>query len=81
MRTVLKQLENVVDRRQRKKILHKMSDVIAFVFFVSVAGADDWVEIELFVKIHEKYLRKYLELPNGIPSHDTIERVFTYAVK
>jgi predicted transposase YbfD/YdcC len=46
------------------------------VFFASVANADDWVEIGMFGKIHEKFLRKYLELPNGIPSHDTIQRVF-----
>jgi predicted transposase YbfD/YdcC len=76
MKTVLKYLENVIDCRQGKKILHKMSDIITLVFFASVANADDWVEIELFGNIHERFLRKYLELPNGIPSHDTIERVF-----
>lgn len=48
-----------------------------FVFFATLANADDWVvEIEIFGKEHEKFLRNYLKLPNGIPSHDTIQRVF-----
>ena len=54
-----------------------MSDIIALVFFASVANADDFVEIEVFGKEHEEFLQRYLELPNGIPSHDTIQRVFS----
>lgn len=46
------------------------------VFFATLANADDWVEIEVFGKEHEDFLRNYLELPYGIPSHDTIQRVF-----
>jgi predicted transposase YbfD/YdcC len=39
--------------------------------------ADDWQEIWHFAVANEEFLRKHLELPNGIPSHDTIERVFS----
>lgn len=46
------------------------------VFFATLANADDWVEMEVLRKEHEKFLRNYLELPNGIPSQDTIQRVF-----
>lgn len=53
-----------------------MGDIIALVFFASVANADDFVEIEVFGKEHNEFLGKYLELPGGIPSHDTIQRVF-----
>ncbi len=53
-----------------------MADIILLVFFATLANADDWVEIEVFGKEHEDFLRNYLELPNGIPSHDTIQRVF-----
>jgi len=49
---------------------------IAIVFFAKLANADDWVEMEVFARKHEKFLRKYLELPNGIPSHDTLQRNF-----
>lgn len=77
MHKTLKYLEKVEDVRQKKKILHKMSDIIALVFFAMLANADEWPAIEIFGKEHEKFLRRYLELPNGIPSHDTIQRVFT----
>jgi predicted transposase YbfD/YdcC len=76
MRVVLKYLNLVTDNRQKKKVLHKMSDIIALVFFSMLVNANEWVEIEAFGKEHETFLRKYLELPNGIPSHDTIQRVF-----
>ena len=46
------------------------------VFFAMLANADDWVGMEVFGKEHEKFLQNYLELPKGIPSHDTIQRVF-----
>jgi predicted transposase YbfD/YdcC len=76
MKNLLQYLGYATDNRQEKKILHKMSDIIALVFFALLANADEWVEIEIFGREHEDYLRKYLELPNGIPSHDTIQRVF-----
>ena len=53
-----------------------MKDIIAIVFFASLANADEWVGIYCFAVANEKFLRKHLELPNGIPSHDTIQRVF-----
>ncbi len=53
-----------------------MMDIIILVFFAVVANADDWIKIEVFGKEHEKFLRNYPELPYGIPSHDTIQRVF-----
>jgi predicted transposase YbfD/YdcC len=53
-----------------------MSDIIAVVFFATLANSDEWTSIEIFAKEHEKFLRRYLELPNGIPSHDTLQRVF-----
>jgi len=72
---LLKYLETVTDNRQSAKVKHKLKDVIALVFFASVGNADDFVEIEVFGKEHEEFLMKYLELPGGIPSHDTIQRV------
>lgn len=75
MPELLKYLNTVTDRRQERKVLHKMSDIIALVFFAMLSNADEWVEIEIFGKEHERFLRKYLELPYGIPSHDTIQRV------
>lgn len=76
MKTLLDYVSTVKDLRQEKKVLHKMMDIIMLVFFAMLANADDWVEMEVFGKEHEEFLRNYLELPNGIPSHDTIQRVF-----
>jgi predicted transposase YbfD/YdcC len=52
-----------------------MKDIIAIVFFAELANATEWIEIYLFAATNEQVLRKYLELPGGIPSHDTIQRV------
>jgi predicted transposase YbfD/YdcC len=53
-----------------------MGDIIALVFFAELANANEWIAIEIFGKEHEAFLRKHLALPHGIPSHDTIQRVF-----
>jgi predicted transposase YbfD/YdcC len=76
LNNILRWLAAAEDRRQPWKVKHLMRDIIAIVFFALLANADDWMSIELFAVHNEKFLRKYLELPNGIPSHDTIQRVF-----
>lgn len=76
MKEILDYAGTVMDIRQEKKVRHKMADIILLVFFATLANADDWVEIEMFGKEHEAFLRNYLELQNGIPSHDTLQRVF-----
>jgi len=76
LNNVLRYLEFVIDLRQEKKIKHLIKDIIAIVFFAGLANANEWIEIYYFAVEQEKFLRKYLELPNGIPSHDTIQRVF-----
>jgi len=79
MNNILQWLESaiVMDTRQQGKVEHLMKDIIALVFFASLANADEWMAIYCFGITNEKFLRKHLELPNGIPSHDTIERVFS----
>ena len=54
-----------------------MSDIIIITLFAILSKASDWREIEVFAKKHEEWLKKYLKLPNGIPSHDTIQRVIS----
>jgi hypothetical protein len=68
---LLKHLDMVNDNRQEKKVRHKMGDIIALAFFATLANMDDWVSVEVFGKEHEGFLRKYMELSAGIPSHDT----------
>ena len=68
-------IEEAADSRQQRKVRHRLKDIIVIVLFAMLANADDWVEIGIFAKYHEEYLRKYIGLENGVPSHDTIQRV------
>jgi len=76
MMEFLEELEWVawMDSRQQSKVRHKLKDILVITLFATFADADDWVEIGMFAKIHEAYLRKYIALENGAPSHDTIQR-------
>ena len=77
MNELLDWMEFIEDSRQQSKVRHKMKDIIVIVLFAMLANADDWVEIEIFAKSHFEFLRKYIPLENGIPSHDTIQRVIS----
>ncbi|MDR1473798.1 MAG: ISAs1 family transposase [Lactobacillales bacterium] len=68
-------LDTLEDIRQSKKVKHKLSDIVLLVLLAMLANIEYWEEIEDFARFYEKILKKYLELPNGIPSHDTIQRV------
>ena len=75
MQELLDWLEYIEDDRQQRKVRHTLKDILVIVLFATLANADDWVEIALFAESYQDYLRKYIELKNGIPSHDTIRRV------
>ena len=77
MKTILRSLEELDDPRQAWKIKHNLGDIIGIVLFASLGNANDWHEIEAFAKAHEKTLKKYFKLENGIPSHDTIQRAMS----
>ena len=51
-------------------------DMIAITILGVTCGADDWTDLETFGKGRQQWLETFLELPNGIPSHDTFRRVF-----
>ena len=55
---------------------HELLDIIVITLCAVICGADNWVEIEEFGKAKEDWFRRFLRLPNGIPSHDTFGRVF-----
>jgi predicted transposase YbfD/YdcC len=76
MSEILEWLVTADDPRQQVKVKHPMGDIIAIVFFAELANANEWMEIYLFAVANKEHLRKYLALPYGIPSHDTIRRAF-----
>ena len=61
-----------IDRTKR----HQLLDILIIAICAILCGADDWVEVELFGNAKLIWLKTFLELPNGIPSHDTFGRVF-----
>jgi predicted transposase YbfD/YdcC len=58
-------------------IIHKLSDILVLAFCGVICGADGWVEIETFCNAKLTLFKRFLELPAGIPSHDTFGRVFS----
>lgn len=67
------------DPRQldHNKFRHELIDVIVIVILAMICGADTWTDIETFGKEKEDWLKRFLTLENGIPSHDTLGRIFS----
>lgn len=63
-------------RRQCQNLRHPLVDVLVVGFCGVLCGCDDFVEIETFGRHKEAFFRRFLQLPEGIPSHDTFRRVF-----
>ncbi len=66
----------IKDERIDRAKKHKLIDIIVIAFCAVLCGAKSWHEIEDFGESRENWLRRFLELPNGIPSHDTFGRIF-----
>ena len=67
----------VQDPRIERGKEHRLIDIITIAICAVICGAEGWVDIENFGKSKIVWLRTFLELPNGIPSHDTFGRVFS----
>ncbi len=63
--------EAIPDYRHPSYVRHPLASIVMIVFFAVLANADEWAEIETFAKKKEKWLRKHLDLPYGIPTDDT----------
>jgi predicted transposase YbfD/YdcC len=66
----------LTDPRVERTKLHALKDIIGLTICAVLSGCDDWEEIELYGQSKQTWLKQFLSLPNGIPSHDTINRVF-----
>ena len=67
----------VSDPRKDRTKDHKLMDIIAIAICAVICGAEGWTDIENFGNSKLPWLKTFLELPNGIPSHDTFGRVFS----
>jgi len=64
------------DPRVQGRCYHLLIDVLAIALLGVLCGAEDWPDIEVFGKRRAEWLKGFLLLPNGIPSHDTFRRIF-----
>jgi predicted transposase YbfD/YdcC len=69
-------LAELTDPRTDRTRLHDLLDIVAIAICAVTAGADSWDDIEDFGHAKHAWLKTFLALPNGIPSHDTFRRVF-----
>lgn len=65
----------VVDYRMARTRKHLLSDILAIAVLTYLCGFETYVDMEEFAKLNLTHLKRYLELPGGVPSHDTFQRV------
>ena len=68
--------KNIKDFRQAHKVKHDLTEMLFVAVIATIANCNTWLEIEAFAEIKSELLKKYVKLENGIPSHDTFQRVF-----
>jgi len=67
---------DIEDPRVERTKLHQLIDILVIALCAVIAGADNWEDVEEFGRVRLAWFKTFLELPNGIPSHDTFNRVF-----
>ncbi len=81
----MKQLNNfilhfsiIVDpRKDNHNKRHELSDILVLTILAVLCGAETWIDVEEFGIAKKEWLKTFLQLPNGIPSHDTIGDLFS----
>lgn len=75
--SIFEYFERVPDPRVKRTRKHPLTSVLVLSLLGIICGADSFVAIELYGECQEEFLKTFLDLPNGIPSHDTIGRIFS----
>lgn len=73
---LMEHFSGVEDPRLDRQKQHKLIDILVLAICAILRGANDWVAVETFGKAKQAWFSRFVELPNGIPSHDTFGRVF-----
>jgi predicted transposase YbfD/YdcC len=76
-KTLLALLEEVPDHRKGNAVRYSLRDVLFLGIFAILCGADTYTGMSTFCELHLQDLRKYLELPQGVPSHDAFGDIFS----
>lgn len=74
--TIIDHFKDIEDPRVERTKAHLLLDIIVITICAVISGAEGWVSIAKYGEAKHECLKKFLELPNGIPSHDTFARVF-----
>jgi len=74
--SIMEYFATIPDPRIERSRLHPLSSILVLSLIAVICGADSFVAIEEFGRAKEAWLKTFLDLPNGIPSHDTLGRVF-----
>ncbi|KAK9670922.1 DDE Tnp1-associated [Popillia japonica] len=77
IRRFLRMFRQVDDIRIQAMIDYPLEEIILIAFLAVLGNASNWAEMERFGKQKERWLKKFINLKNGIPSHDTFRRVFS----
>ena len=72
----IEQFSDLNDPRCLGKVEHRLLDILVIAICAVIACAESWEDIALYGRSKLPWLRQFLALPNGIPSHDTFRRVF-----
>ena len=73
---VLRYFSDLPDPRTGNHVTHRLHDLIVIAILAVVCGADGWAQVALWGRCKHRWLATFLDLPGGIPSHDTFGRVF-----
>ncbi len=74
--TISEHFSAIKDPRIDRTKKHQLIDIITITLCAVISGAQTWDDIELFGNCKYDWFKSFLELPNGVPSHDTFNRVF-----
>ena len=76
-KTLLELLAEVPDHREGNAIKYSLRDILFLGMFAILCGAETYTGMQVFSELHLEELRRYLELPHGVPSHDVFGDVFS----
>jgi len=74
---IVTQFEKLSDPRIDRTKRHMLLDMVVIAMCAAICGADGWADVARFGKAKRAWFARFLELPYGIPSHDTFGRVFS----
>src|SRR5258708_93380 len=76
--SVMEYFAAVIDPRIDRTRLHPLASILSLSLCAVICGADSFVAIERFGHARKEWLKTFMDLPNGIPSHETMGRVFAF---